>query len=125
MQGNVGVSSHVSEAVNIAKSKSSKIVVYTRFFLHSIDDDQHKVFVDALSDSLSEGDMLYFEFRSKEDKLLEKTYEGHFRRFLDTPDFLREISGLGFDVKYSMIGQGMAKFHGEDPYVARVIAVKK
>ena len=80
----------------------------------------------ALSKSLKEGDRLFFEFRSIEDHDVEKIYENHFRRFVDTQQYLKSLtSDFNFDVLYSITGQGMAKYKEEDPFVTRIIATKK
>ncbi len=37
------------------------------------------------------GDEIYFEFRSKEDANLDKHFEGHFRRYVDTDQFAKAL----------------------------------
>jgi len=119
----------VQSIVNTARSSctngSSNVTVYTRFFLHSIDEVQESKFFKALSNVLVAGDMLYFEFRSKEDEALDKVHgKGHYRRYVDTPVMLESLKTLGFDIGYYITGQGMAKYKNEDPFVSRITATK-
>ena len=108
-----------------SQSASGSVVFYSRFVMHSIDDEQQHRFLHALSPCVEPDDVAYFEFRSKEDAILEKHYGGHFRRYVDTETFeqaLRDIVKL--TPEYSITGQGMAKFKEEDPFVSRIIARK-
>lgn len=117
----------VKGIVDEAKSPTNvnNVLVYTRFFLHSIDETQQSQFFKALSTSLVTGDKLYFEYRSAEDETLDKVHgKGHYRRYIETPDLMKELENLGFKIEYEMTGRGMAKYKQEDPFVSRVIASK-
>ena len=101
------------------------VMVYTRFFLHSIDQTQETKFFEALSSALIAGDGLYFEFRCAEDEALDKVHgKGHYRRYIDTPVMLESLTKLGFEIVYDISGRGMAKYKAEDPFVSRIIAKK-
>ena len=113
----------IAEARKLAGD--GNIVVYHRFFLHSIDEVQESKFVGALSKSLRPGDKLYMEFRCHLDEDLPKVYgKTHYRRYVRTDDFVTLLGSLGFRTEYQVTGQGMAKYKNEDPFVSRVIAVK-
>lgn len=117
----------VQGVVNTARSDTSSqnVTIYTRFFLHSIDDEQQDKFFNALSNALVAGDKLYFEYRSKEDESLDKVHgKEHYRRYIDTPYMLAGLEELGFNVEYSITGRGMAKYKQEDPFVSRVVLTK-
>jgi len=116
----------VSNVVSLARKEADgvKLVFYSRFIMHSLDDDQELKFLDILANSMTTGEMVYFEFRSKEDEELEKIHKGHFRRYVDTDIFKHRLSGLGFSIEYSITGMGMAKYKAEDPIVSRIIAKK-
>jgi len=117
----------VKGIVDEAKSPTNvnNVLVYTRFFLHSIDETQQSQFFKALSTSLVTGDKLYFEYRSAEDETLHKVHgKGHYRRYIETPDLMKELENLGFKIEYEITGRGMAKYKQEDPFVSRVIASK-
>jgi SAM-dependent methyltransferase len=106
-------------------SEVDNVTIYTRFFLHSIDETQEAKFFAALSSSLIAGDKLYFEFRSALDERLDKVHgKDHYRRYIRTPDMIEDLGELGFDVTYECTGQGMAKYKDEDPFVSRLIAKK-
>eukprot|EP01083_Nonionella_stella_P297831 1011177_1 len=106
-------------------SQSKNLTVYTRFFLHSIDEDQEGLFLDALSSALKANDELYFEFRCKEDEGLLKVHgTDHYRRYVETADLLQRLEKRGFDPYYHVTGRGMAKYKNEDPFVSRIIARK-
>ena len=118
----------IEEIVNYAREESicKEIVFYSRFVMHSLDDKQEQDFLRVLSDYMRPDELIYFEFRSKEDSKLNKYYGGHFRRFIETDKFVRFLSEkLGFIIDYTITGRGMAKFKEEDPFVSRVIARKK
>ena len=95
--------------------------------MHSLDIDQESDFLLALSKSLITGDTVYFEFRSEEDAETEKYFgnKNHFRRYVDSNRFIRDLNDIHqFDISYSITGNGMARYRGEDPVVTRIIAVK-
>jgi SAM-dependent methyltransferase len=112
----------ISEARKNSKTKN--ITVYSRFFLHSLDEEQENAFIKFLSEKLIKGDQLYFEFRTSQDLETKKIYENHFRRFVIADDFLSKLTQYNFKVKYHIEGTGMAKYKDEDPVVARFIATK-
>ncbi|MDX2471617.1 MAG: class I SAM-dependent methyltransferase [SAR324 cluster bacterium] len=104
----------------------NEIVYYSRFVMHTLDDDQELAFLEILGGLMKSGETIYFEFRSKEDAELEKIHGNHFRRYVDTDLFKNYLTEkFGFEIKYSITGQGMAKYKTEDPVVSRVFAQKK
>mmetsp|Transcript_18339 Transcript_18339/g.20649 ORF Transcript_18339/g.20649 Transcript_18339/m.20649 type:complete len:250 (+) Transcript_18339:64-813(+) len=117
----------VKAVISKARSSSSdgNVVVYTRFFLHSIDEDQEDLFLTALAEALLEGDEMRHEYRSKEDEALPKVHgKSHYRRYIDTPALLQKLEDKGFETQYEITGRGMAKYKNEDPFVSRFIVKK-
>ena len=115
----------VGALIQQAHELNPTIVVYNRFFLHSIDKIQEEKFLSGLGKNMTEGDKLYMEFRCDLDEALPKVYgKGHYRRYVKTSEMLDFLKSLGFDIKYEQTGQGMAKYKSEDAFVSRVIAVK-
>ncbi|MFT7685405.1 MAG: tellurite methyltransferase [Candidatus Azotimanducaceae bacterium] len=112
----------IQHARNISQGKP--LVFYSRFVMHSLDDTQEKNLLNILSSCIKPGETVYFEFRSQEDENLDKLFGNHFRRYVDTEEFYLRLKQGGFEIQYNLIGQGMAKYKEEDPFVARVIAVK-
>lgn len=108
-----------------SKADAERVTVYTRFFLHSIDEKQQAKFFSALGSAMRAGDMIYHEYRSKEDALLDKVHgKDHYRRYIDTPVLCADLEKGGYTVNYENTGRGMAKYKQEDPFVSRVIATK-
>jgi len=107
------------------RSPSGTVTGYSRFVMHSINDEQEAAYLAALSPLMKSGELVYFEFRSKEDADLEKTFGGHYRRFVDTDRFVADQTQKhGFELKYEITGRGMAKYKSEDPFVSRLIFEK-
>lgn len=126
VQSDLTDSKSVNHVVALAREqvKGGNVVFYSRFIMHSLDDDQELKFLSILTNSMAAGEVVYFEFRSKEDEGLEKVHKGHFRRYVDTDIFKQRLLDLGFDIEYSITGMGMAKYKTEDPFVSRIIARK-
>ena len=116
----------VSSVIKLAREKAinKDLIFYSRFVIHSLDDNQEQVLLKTLSKCMHPNDLIYFEFRSKEDELLDKHFGGHYRRYVDTDVFFQRLVNFGFAIEYNHIGQGMAKYKEEDPFVVRIIAKK-
>ena len=75
------------------------------------------------------GDKLYMEYRCDKDEALPKVYgKDHYRRYVKTSEMVQFLESDGeeaFEMEYETTGQGMAKYKHEDPFVSRIIAVKK
>lgn len=111
----------------IIDSMSSGLGVcfYSRFVMHSIDDQQQESFILAIRNLMQKGDKIFFEFRSLDDKHTAKIFDNHYRRYVDTDQFIKKLEKIaGLDVVYSITGRGMAMFKNEDPSVSRVVAKK-
>jgi hypothetical protein len=103
---------------------STNVTLYNRFFLHTLDDEQERLFLTALAANTVAGDTLYMEYRSLQDAMQDKIFEGHYRRYVDTDALMVLLKELGFEVQYEMTGQGMAKYKSEDPFVSRLVVVR-
>lgn len=102
---------------------SGNAVVYMRFLLHSIAEPVEETLLDTLASQLSSGFTLYAEFRTVQDKALDKVYGNHFRRYLDERALADKLTRMwGFDIEYLEAGQGFSPYQGEDPFLARLIA---
>ena len=94
--------------------------------MHTLDDEQERIFLKALADATIPGDTLYMEFRCSLDAELNKEHgTGHFRRYIKTDLLVDFLISLGFGVHYHVTGQGMAKYKAEDPFVSRIICDRK
>lgn len=111
---------------NRFKAVENKILIYSRFFLHSINADTEEVMFNLLSDSLQKGDKLALEFRTLEDQRIGKIYDNHYRRFIDSDALKMKLEErYSFKIEYYYKGQGLSIFQGEDPYLARILCTKK
>ena len=127
--GDVACEEDVARVLALGRDKGHEdnrsLVTYSRFLLHSLDDEQQEIFLSSLSKQLLPGDSLFLEFRCSKDATTEKIFGNHYRRYVDTERLQRDLSGrFGFELEYSLTGQGMAKYRGEDPFVSRIIARK-
>lgn len=128
MQGDLSNQNDMTQLFIQARQASTcgTVIGYSRFVMHSINDEQEAKFLENISSLMQEGEKIYFEFRSKEDAELDKTFGGHYRRFVDTDAFIAAQTQIyGFSLDYSLTGRGMAKYRSEDPYVSRLIFTKK
>ena len=102
-----------------------QINFYSRFVIHSIDEQQEKSFMMGLKTLMSSGDHIFFEFRSQDDQETKKVYGNHYRRYINTELFTKNLVDIvGVDILYSITGRGMAMYKDEDPSVSRIIAQK-
>lgn len=106
-------------------SEGGNVTVYNRFFLHSLDDEQERLFLTAVAEASQAGDHLYMEFRCSLDANVEKLYKDHYRRFVDTSKLVVFLKELGYEIEYEITGQGMAKYKTEDPFVSRIVAIRQ
>lgn len=129
--GDISQKEIVEKAIATAREKCHKthteLIVYSRFVMHSLSQEQENDFLESLSVLLQAGDRVYFEFRSEEDCDTEKYFgnTNHFRRYVDSKQFIKNLQEkYKLDIDYSITGRGMAKYKGEDPVVTRIIAIK-
>lgn len=123
----VSVPDDVVTIINKARGEQGgPLNLYNRFFLHSLNDEQELVFLTAVMSATKPGDCLYMEHRCSLDAELDKTFKGHFRRYVDTSKLVAMLEDkLEFKVTYETTGQGMGKYKHEDPIVSRIIAERK
>lgn len=128
--GDIADRNDVKNAVTIAREyadrEGNNLVFYSRFVMHTLDDEQERKFLESIYAEMQAGEKIHFEFRSKEDASLEKHYGNHYRRYVDTERFVDALKGkYELDINYEIVGQGMAKYKEEDPFVARIIAIRR
>lgn len=112
------------KVVKQADLQEKKIVFYLRFLLHAIDEQTEKVLLDTLTESIPSGSFFAAEFRTLEDEEKSKIYDDHYRRFICTDKFLKNMKDRGFSIKEFYKGTGLSIYKEEDPFLARVIAEK-
>ena len=111
------------EDSNLVKKIQSNI--YSRFFLHSISEEDENEVIILISKLLGNNKgSIYLEFRTTQDEFLSKYTGSHFRRYIDPEILINKFSKYGFSVRYSVEGLGFAKYKVDDAYVARLVLSK-
>lgn len=93
-------------------------IYYTRFFLHSIPDED----ILFLLDKINKEGILMIECRAKEDTPL--LYTDHERNLIDYDWLLFELENRHFKIIHKEKNKGLAIYKEEDPCVIRIIAKK-
>lgn len=116
----------LQEAKLKASNENNKLLIYSRFFLHSINELTEEIFFNAASRVLEAGDKIALEFRTIEDKDIPKIYDNHYRRYVNSDDLILNLENIfGFNIDFYKKGQGLSIYKNEDPYLARIICTKK
>ena len=103
--------------------------VYARFFMHAIDRPAAQRFLQLASGVLKKGGLLLLEYRaldtSDPDAQKSQTFANgaHYRRMVPVKELVEDAAAVGFAALYFVEGRGMAKYKGEDPWIARNIFV--
>ncbi len=98
------------------------VIVYARFLVHAITDEEEKFLIDLAGALLCDrGGSVALEFRTERDKLQPKATGTHFRRYVDPVHFFTRAQKSGFEVDYFVEGFGFAKYKQDDAHVARFI----
>lgn len=100
-------------------------LVYARFFVHAITDEEELRFLDVASRLTNRGDLLAVEYRTVRDSSGAKVTEQHYRRFVAPASFDARALTRGFSALYNVEGFGFAKYKQDDAYVARALFVKQ
>lgn len=100
------------------------VVVYSRFFLHSITPDGVDRVLEFSSNFLHvPGSMFITEFRTTNDRQRSKVTDDHYRNYINVVDFIKNASdklGAFQDVRV-VTGSDLAKLQSDNAHVARVI----
>jgi cyclopropane fatty-acyl-phospholipid synthase-like methyltransferase len=104
-----------------APSAGLPVLVYARFFLHAITDEEEQKFFRLARVLTSAGGKLAVEFRTMRDLAQEKVTASHYRRFIDPIFFNARALEAGFSARYFVEGFGFAKYKHDDAHVARFI----
>ncbi len=117
--------SDVTKDFDFKYLKKIKKTIYARFFLHSLKDDEIKIFIKLLSQILNKNEKVFLEYRTHLDKKKKKVFKKHFRNYLNPKKILNYFDNEKFVNIYSKSSCGFAIFNEEDPHVARQIYKKK
>ena len=104
--------------------------VYSRWTLHSVDDESAKRALEWCGENLGGGGLLLIEVRTVNDDLCgvgkmvgRNAYvTDHYRRFIVPEELRMTLGQLGFEIEYFEESQGFSVYKGDDPMLLRVVA---
>lgn len=102
------------------RASLSETTIYSRFFLHALNDQQQVSILKNLS-TLQNKTRIFLEFRTKQDAKRQKVTAMHFRNFTDLEDFENLLLKFNLSIVNKWTGLGYAKYKADDAYVARYI----
>lgn len=98
-------------------------LIYSRFTMHSITNENHEVFLKSITKS---GTYLCMEFRSELDRDTEKEHgKDHYRNYISKNYIKNLLPSTNFEIMYIEQDYGFALYKKEDPNCIRIIARKK
>ena len=118
---------------NLSNLESKVNVVYSRFTLHSINDEGEQRTLNWVYNNLKKDGILCVEARTLKDPIFSKGidkgnniwfYNNHHRRFIDALSFKNKLVEMGFEIKLFEENNGFAKHKDDDPVVLRAIVKK-
>lgn len=117
-----GLYDSITQCLDIGGESGS--LLYARFFVHAINDEQEASFLILASKLAREyGATICLEFRTLEDAKLEKATGTHYRRFVDPRDFIARAQEAGLSASFFVEGFGYARFAADDAHVARIFLI--
>ena len=108
-----------------AGEHDGQLVLYARFFVHAITDEEEKDFFALATQLTSPGDVLAVEYRTVRDQSGAKVTDAHYRRFVAPSSFQANALASGFEVTYAAEGFGFAKYKQDDAYCARELFTRR
>ena len=97
-------------------------VIYSRFTLHSITDEQQIKFLSSIT---KKGTILCIECRSDRDiNNFREHGDDHFRNFVNFDRLFELLNSMGFNISVAQEGNGFAPYKNENPFCVRFIAEK-
>lgn len=121
----VGDKEQLTIALKAIKEKANNkpIMLYMRFFLHSIPEDIQAQLMKTISSITTEGDILAAEFRTDKDEKKRKVYGAHYRRYQNAQQFSYSLKeNYSFNPIFELEDSGLSPYKDEDPILYRVIA---
>lgn len=116
-------------------TKDEGDIYYSRFTVHSINENDLNIFLKNTSDKMKNGDIFFIETRSilgfpcENNDKLETYYRGtiggkHYRILYSLEYLKQKLISFGFKILNEREDKGLAKFRGEDPYIIRLTSTK-
>jgi len=129
------IDSYSADFTQLPKRKSENLfnLIYSRFTMHSIDEEGENRTIKWAYENLEKGGSFCIEARTINDPMCglgeDKGgniwfHENHHRRFIDAEVFKLKLENAGFSISFFKEDSGFAKYKEEDPIVLRLIAKK-
>lgn len=119
---------NIAECRRFSKKNYQKFdIVYSRFFLHSINELAQQNFINLAKDILKTNGYFALEFRSDPGGSYNPVYANgeHYRRLVKHQEFEAVVQKTGFITDYHLSSYGLAKYKDEDPFITRFVLKKK
>jgi SAM-dependent methyltransferase len=111
-----------TDASLLERITQAKKIIYSRFFLHAIDEIEEQAFFEFAYTSCKKGDAIAVEFRTSLDAGRSKVTGQHYRRYIDAKSLVAAASAQpGIQLSYLTEGTGYAKYKTDDAHVCRAI----
>lgn len=106
--------------------------VYSRFVMHAIPESTEDIVLNFCTEYLPQGSLMLHEFRTTRDPLMQQgevlssteRLTDHYRRFIDAQAFRKKLHARGWQEKFFIESDGLAKFKDENPVVCRIVVEK-
>lgn len=113
-------------------SDKSYDYVYSRFTLHSINEEAESRVLKWIGSNLKYQGYFFLEVRSINDPMFQKgekisdneNVTTHYRRYLNLEDTINKIEKCGLKIIYQLESQGLAVYKDDDPMLIRIVAQK-
>ena len=115
----------INEHFEFSKLIKLKKILYARFFLHTLNNDEILKFINLSSMLVNKNEKVFLEYRVLEDKNNKKIFKNHLKNYLNPNKIAKLFKIHSFKLDYNVVGQGFAKYGAEDPFIARQIFIKK
>lgn len=122
-----------SKKLNLNFTKDKKISnIYARFFIHAITAEDQFYFFKNIKKIISKNTKIFLEFRTIKDPMMKigkkisknERISDHYRRFINTQEFEKELKILNFKIIYKKESFNFAKYKNEHPHICRMILSK-
>jgi len=116
----------VEDIINFGKKLHDINIIYCRFVLHAISEDDLDKLLTWVYDFLPEEGLFISESRSDKSSLEEtgKHFKPHFRRLLNKNDISDNLVDKGFLIKSLVEADNLANYKDENPFVIRLVVKK-
>ena len=109
---------------NINNIENNYDLIYSRFFLHSIDEEQEKIFLKWCSGAKT-GALFFLECRSEKDYDLYKVFgKDHYRRKINYNNLKNNLIESKYKILQSIESRDLSVYKEENPWIIRVVAKK-